>query len=263
MAHAQLACYRGGMVLLMALSLSMHASAQSLPVGVYISVSGGIAQPATDSLTRVAAESDGFNREEVRTVSRLGRSGAFDIGGGVVLRKRITIGAAFDRSSSERPADVTLSLTHPAFHPTLTATKVSDPLQRNDSALHVQFGYKVPTREPLSLTFFGGPSYFTTRQEALTGINWREPFNSATRSFSATIGQLETGTVHASAWGYNVGVDGGYFFSKHVGVGGMMRYGRATVDLENPLESMAKRRTVSDEAQAGGLRTAAGLRVRF
>jgi len=69
--------------------------------------------------------------------------------------------------------------------------------------------------------------------------------------------------VKASAWGYNVGVDAGFYPSAHVGFGGLMRYSRGTVDLENPLQTLIDDRTATDPLDAGGLRVSAGLRVRF
>jgi hypothetical protein len=82
--------------------------------------------------------------------------------------------------------------------------------------------------------------------------------------FDVVIVDPEIETLKDSAWGYHVGADVAYLFTKHIGVGGLIRYSRASADVENLLESA---RTGSSNTSAsldlGGLQVLAGVRIRF
>jgi hypothetical protein len=56
-------------------------------------------------------------------------------------------------------------------------------------------------------------------------------------------------------WGYNVGVDVSYYFAEHAGVGGLIRYAPAVLDLPTPGGTV--------EIEAGGLQAGGGVRFRF
>ena len=65
---------------------------------------------------------------------------------------------------------------------------------------------------------------------------------------------MTTSSESESGIGFNVGVDVGYYFSPAVGVGGMARFTRGTVDF-GAVEGSS--------ATVGGLMVGGGLRVRF
>ena len=44
---------------------------------------------------------------------------------------------------------------------------------------------------------------------------------------------------------------------------GLLRYSRATLDLENPPQSLVDDRTTTDPFKVGGVRVTGGVRVRF
>ena len=74
-------------------------------------------------------------------------------------------------------------------------------------------------------------------------------------------GRVESTTAFAtgqsnSTLGFNIGADIFYYFSDTVGIGWLIRYSRGTVGLPSCGGSML-------DIQAGGLQTAAGLRLRF
>ena len=74
---------------------------------------------------------------------------------------------------------------------------------------------------------------------------------------SVDIQRFEATAEEGSAWGVHAGVDVGYFFSRHVGVGGVVRVNRGTVTVDEPLSG--------EEADltAGHMTVGGGLRVRF
>ncbi len=235
----------------------------SPPVSVFVNANIGMAQPMPSALDSVATHVDGPDREEVGLRATMKRSPLFDLGGGVIIRNRWIVGMAFDRSAESAPADVNVTLQHPFSHPTLTASRATEDLDRVETGLHISAGYRIPITEAFSLSVFGGPSYLTRRQEVLSDIGVSEPFNTVTRTYSATIDSFETKAVRSSGWGYHVGADGSYFFSRHVGIGAQLRYARATFETENLLQSQVDERTAKDLVDAGGLRFAGGVRFRF
>jgi hypothetical protein len=232
-------------------------------VGGYVTAGVGIANPPVSNPTSVATDTDGLNTDQATTTFELPGARTFEFGGGVTFLGALTVGAAFEDSFSEQAGMVDLSLTHPLAHPVLRTSTTTGPLQHSEKATHIEIGYKFPRTGPFAIRVFGGPTHVSLRQEAVSRLAYDETFNPATRTFTPSITNLETEAVKASAWGYHAGVDGSYFFSKHVGVGGLLRYSRATVDLENPLQSLVDDRTATDPFKVGGLRVTGGVRVRF
>ena len=73
---------------------------------------------------------------------------------------------------------------------------------------------------------------------------------------SASFSGAETQTPSESTIGFNAGADVGYFFARHVGVGGVIRFSRGSVDFTS---SDGEALTLD----AGGAHVGAGLRLRF
>ena len=232
-------------------------------VSGFVNANIGLAQPMPDGLSSVASSLDDTGRNEVGLRSTMKRSPVVDLGGGVLFRNRWMLGASFDRSAESAPGDVSVTLDHPLFHPTLTASRLTEDLERIESGVHISAGYRFPITRTFALGVFGGPSYLTRRQQVLSDISVSEPFDRAARSYSVIINSYESETVRSSAWGYHLGADGSYFFSRYVGIGAQLRYTRATFDTENLLQSDVNERAVTDLVDAGGLRFAAGVRLRF
>ena len=232
-------------------------------VGGYVSAGAGLARPPVSNPTSVASDTDGLNTDTATTTFELPAARTVEFGGGVTFLGALTVGAAFEDSVSEQAGMVDLSLTHPLFHPVLRASKTTGPLQHSEKATHIEIGYKFPRTGPFAVRVFGGPTHVSLRQDAVSMLGYDETFNPVTRAWTASITDLETEPVKASAWGYHAGVDASYFFSKYVGVGGLVRYSRATVELENPLQSLVDDRTTTDPLKVGGLRVTGGVRVRF
>ena len=232
-------------------------------VGGYVSAGAGLARPPSGNPTSVATETDGVNTDQATTTFELPGARTFEFGGGVTFLGALTLGAAFEDSASDQAGMMDLSLTHPLFHPVLRASKTTGPLQHSEKATHIEIGYRFPRTGPFAIRVFGGPTHVSLRQDAVSKLGYDETFNPVTRTFTPSITDLEIEPVKASAWGYHAGVDASYFFSRHVGVGGLLRYSRATVDLENPLQSLVDDRTATDAFKVGGVRVTGGVRVRF
>jgi hypothetical protein len=107
--------------------------------------------------------------------------------------------------------------------------------------------YLVPISPKLLLMIFGGPSQFTVRQTVVTAVGFSESFPYDEAQFtSATVS-----TEEESKTGFNVGADVAYYFTRNLGVGGIVRFARASVTFS------------SGEVDAGGVIVGGGVRLRF
>ena len=97
-----------------------------------------------------------------------------------------------------------------------------------------------------------GPSWFNVNQDLVTDVAYTElyPYDAAAFS-SATVSRATKSKV-----GYNVSADVGLRLSRNVGVGGIVRFSRASLDLVAANATTAK-------VDAGGLQVGGGLRVFF
>ena len=234
------------------------------PVEVFVSLNAGLTQPATTTLSRSTVMVDPPDRNEVTTEMTAGSGPSFDVGGGLLLRRQFFVGVAGSRFSDAQPATVAISASHPQFHPTLTASGETEDLERSESRVDLQFGYVVPNTGKFQVLLFGGPSRFSVSQEMVADFQLSEVFDPGTRTFRLVgPSDFEITKEKASGWGYHLGVDAGYMFTPKVGVGALVKYSRATLDLGDPIESTIEDRTVTKEFDAGGLQVAGGIRFRF
>ncbi|MCH2253659.1 MAG: hypothetical protein MK365_10905, partial [Vicinamibacterales bacterium] len=89
-------------------------------------------------------------------------------------------------------------------------------------------------------------------QGLVTAVDFSESYPFEVASFA----EASTEEQSTSAVGFHVGADVGYFFSRYVGVGALVRFSGATVDLVSEDGG-----TISIDT--GGFHVAGGLRLRF
>ena len=229
----------------------------------YFNVDAGLASPSPSTLQLTARAVDGVDSAEFTGDYRFKRDRALNVGGGAFIGRRFGVGLAVSRYSNEQPAGATLVFNHPMFHPPLTAQFTTSPLERRETALHVQFSYRPVDTGRFTLTLFGGPSRIRVQQRLIEDLDATETFNPSAQTWSASIDDVDVKNESAAAWGAHVGADGSYFFSRYVGVGGLVRYSRATVSLADPIRSLIEDDEVTTDVKAGGVQLLGGLRVRF
>lgn len=227
-------------------------SAARRPDSVVISVSGGAQQSASDL-------SDHFSfakNQETQTVDvkyPMKPSGLVDIGASFRVWKGLAFGAAFSRASGSGSVEVTSSVPHPFFfNQPRIVTGTESGIQHAENGFHLQVQYIVPASDSVRVIVGGGPSWVNVEQEAVTDLTVTESYPFDTAAFGGAV----TKTTKASAMGYNAGVDVTWMFARSIGVGGLVRYTRADVDLEP-----AAGRTLG--MKAGGVQGAAGIRFVF
>jgi hypothetical protein len=176
---------------------------------------------------------------------------AFDASGSYVVWRQLAVGVGLTLFSTSTTTAIDAQVPHPFFFSqprTVTGEFEGD---RGETAVHIQAKWIVPVNNKVLVTIFGGPSFFKVEQDIVNDFEYSEsyPFDTATFSRAITASQSE------SAVGVNVGGDVAYFFSPNVGVGGMVQYSGATVEMTVP--------SGTTDVKAGGLQVGGGLRLRF
>jgi Outer membrane protein beta-barrel domain len=233
------------------LALPVPAAAQASP-RFWIGVNGGYQPTTTEFDDRFSFE---LYRETAttRVTYPVDAGFLFDVGGGVGLWRGLGAGVAVSRFARDGSVSTSSSLPHPLFlQQNRELTGDADGLRREELGVHVQAQYQLPPIGRLQVTVMGGPSVFQVRQSMVTEVNYTEeyPYD------SATFTGVDSRTVETSATGFNVGVDVRWMFTRNVGAGGLVRFTRATADLDAP-----GNRTIS--VDTGGTQIGAGVRFAF
>ena len=227
------------------------ASAQSGHHG-FITVSGGI-HTGGQSLS-IHREFE-VNQESASYDATHPFASGVLVDGGVGFRiwKDLGAGVSVSRFTSSTPATVEARIPHPfQFGSLREFNGESFGAERTETGVHVQMLYHLPLTGRLRAVVFGGPSYLMTAQELVSAVHYDESYPYDTATFRSADVARATG----SALGLNAGVDAFWMFTKMFGTGGLVRFTRASIDLDAP----AGQRVAFD---AGGVHAAAGLRFFF
>ncbi len=91
----------------------------------------------------------------------------------------------------------------------------------------------------------------------VSGIHYNQVANPVFPINSVAITTFDSQEVSGSAWGFNAGVDVGWFFDRYVGVGGLLRFNKGTVSLTDPFSGTGV------DLKAGHVVFGGGVRFRF
>src|SRR5581483_10594755 len=94
-------------------------------------------------------------------------------------------------------------------------------LAHTETGVHLQAVYFFPITDKIDVSAFIGPSFIHVKQDLVSA---------AIPTGTQTV-NLSTGSETGTAKGFNIGIDGNYFFTKLVGAGFFMRYAGGSVDL--------------------------------
>lgn len=239
------------MLLLVAISSAASAQTKAGSRG-YISLNA-ISQPANPAL------SDHFEFDqnvETATVdvgypSKAG-FGA-DGGAGIRLWKQIGIGLSASYVSSTGSANIDASIPHPfVFGQPRAISGTEGSVTRSETAAHIQVLYFLPTQGKLRLVIGAGPSMTSLTQAVVTEVHYSETYPYDTATFT----RATTKDAKGSAVGFNIGADVQWMFNRSFGIGGVVRFTRAQVDLD-----IATGRTL--QVDTGGVQAGGGLRIGF
>ena len=245
--------------------LNSTSAAAQPEIRAFVSVNGGL-QALTRNFSQDVVFSQSGNvyrevlsgaaaQEQARFESSyVFRTGMlFDVNGGIHVGRYLGVGVGVSRFDQSDPARVSAQAPHPLFFDRdRSIAGMSSPLTRSETAIHLQARVMIPVTESITATAFGGPTVFNVVQQLVTDVRFTHDYPYDTARFSSAVHTRESG----STTGFNLGADVAYYFSSNVGIGWLVRYSRATVELPSAGNDTLDIRT-------GGLHTAGGLRLRF
>ncbi len=172
--------------------------------------------------------------------------------GGFRLFRSFAIGAGVTGFWSTRPAEVTASLPHPFyFNRPRSGDGAAADLKRDETMVAIEASWIVRLSPRMELQLFGGPAFFSVKADMPTNVRFTESYPYDTASVSG----VETTNASDSAAGFTVGADVAYMFNPSVGVGGHLRFSRASASLASGSAATA--------VDLGGVQAGGGLRFRF
>ena len=217
-----------------------------------ISINFG-AQPSASTFS-ATTDTPVYQQTATLTTSYGVPSGQF-FDGGVILRVSGGFGIDVAASSFTRSqtASTSGSIPHPLlFNRPRPISGTSSPLERNEITGYIGAAY-VLSEGRVDLAVSGGPAFFTVNQDLVANVTYAEAAPFDTVAFTGAVATKAT----ATRIGFDASVDVGIKLSKYVGVGGIVRYSRASMTF--PLADTA----AGVHADAGGTQAGGGLRLYF
>lgn len=195
----------------------------------------------------------------------------FDVGGGVWITDRLGVGVSGGRASREYEVPVFITVPSPSRpNAAATARAVTPLFDRVETEVHVSAAWALVSRDRVRLRVFAGPTFFKYSDVLTYGLESNQ--TTAGGGNVVTIRSVDAQPFSANTLGFHLGLDGGYFFTDHIGVGAMARLSRGSVDLDEPepappttplSTSFVPTQTGDGSVGVGGLVLGVGLRLRF
>ena len=219
----------------------------------YLSANG-IFQTATPSFTQTQAWTYFAEPASVTIEYPGGSAVGLDVAGGWRIWRNLAIGAGLAVVSRPSTTVVSGSIPNPLYANRPTTLSGGFNANHGETAINVQASWTMPLGRKMALMVFGGPSFVNVTQAIVQaegiGASIAYPFD------NGTITSANTTNESGMAFGFSAGADFTYFLSPTLGVGGIVRYARASVDF--PVTGQP-----SVPVTAGGLQVGGGLRVFF
>ncbi len=240
------------LVLSLAGVLASPAQAQGSAPRVVIDVSGGVQGSGPAVSDRLEFESNVETASiDVRYPS--GSSTMLTGGLGVRVWKQLGLGVSVSNATRSGSADIDGRIPHPFFFgQPRTLTGSSSGIERTETAAHLQVLVAVPVSRRFVLTLSGGPTLMRLEQSLVAEVRYDDTYPFDAVKFTST----RTERKKASAAGVNAGADLRWMLTRALGVGALVRYASANVDL-----GVTGGQTL--RIRAGGVQAGAGLRVVF
>lgn len=220
---------------------------------LFVDVNGGL---HASTLTFSDSRTDPFFQETASwTADYAVESGpAFTVNGGVRLWGPLVARVGYSRFAGSNVAAIAGAVPHPFFFDRdRQIAGESRALKQEEQAIHLGALWLVPLRNRLELGVFGGPSLFRVRRDLIEDVRYSDSYPYDSAEFDGSLVE----TVEDNRLGFHVGADVSYFFTRTLGVGTVLRFSRARLDLASP----ATGRAVSIDA--GGFQAGAGIRLRL
>lgn len=224
----------------------------------WIDVNFGIAAAAEDSY---ATALDTVLFGETATFAAaysFPRGASFDVGGGYLFTPVFGVGISLQGTAHEEVPGLSIRIPHPTFFGAhaVDSTIGDTSLARAEGSVHLQAVIvATPNSDRVKVRLFGGPSYFRVTQETVDFIGYNHVFQIFGPGNAVDISTFDFSEAEGTGWGFHGGADVGVFFTRVVGVGGFVRFSRATVELADFSGAY--------DVTAGGFQAGGGLRLKF
>ena len=176
----------------------------------------------------------------------------FGARGGIRVWKGLAIGGGVAVFRQTGNAQVSARLPHPFYlNDHREGTITLGGFDRRETLVALEASWIVQAGSRTDVMVFGGPAFFTASRTVAGEVRYTEsyPYD------EISITDAERRSESASATGFTVGADVSYRFSRTVGVGGLVRYARASASFGSGSETAA--------VDLGGLQASGGIRFRF
>ena len=191
------------------------------------------------------------------------RQPTIHVAAGVSVWRNLGIRFGFSQFTRTDDMQLSVSIPHPFFFDRHRRFSQPSTLVQRERSVDVHARWMAHQSERVTLSVFGGPTVYRARIDA-AGVQTREEEYSF--EDSPVIGivafQRRPTTV-----GYGVGADLAVFFSRHVGVGWLVRYNRASSTIATAddgfFATVLEQRGIMTDIRFGGANVAGGLRFRF
>ncbi len=171
----------------------------------------------------------------------------------VHVHGRFGVGVAISYAKAKADGQVQAQIPSPFYFNQLrTVSGTASALQRTEVGTHIQALYLLPVNDRFDVMLSGGPSIIYVEQDLVSSVNFTESYPYDT----ATYASAGLARVKKSGFGFNVGADFTWRLTRTIGVGGLVRFTRASVAL--PLSGQP-----SVTVQAGGIQAGGGIRFMF
>ncbi len=177
----------------------------------------------------------------------------FEVGGGGRVWRDLFIGGTYSRVHDSASASITGQVPHPFFfnQPRAISGDSGD-VSHDENGYHISAYWVAAINRRLEVTVFGGPTIIDVSREMVNDVEFTETYPYDTAEFkSATVEKTSK-----TGFGAHGGASVSYLVTREVGVGGSVRYSRASVDLPTPSGG-------SVSIDGGGLQVAGTVTVRF
>lgn len=214
---------------------------------------------ASQGGNRRVTDSFGFRAydEDARLESThvIGGAGMIDVGGSLRLWRGLSVGASYAQLATSDRTTLTGMVPHPLRHGAFRDLPAQElAFSHRQRVTHAFLAWRIPILERIEASFFAGPSLYNVSQGVVSNVTVREaggpPFE------TVRVDLVQTGEHARNAVGGHVGVDVAYMPTRHFGVGLVVRYATATVDLPGA-------RTGRLLLPVGGAEVGGGFRFRF
>jgi hypothetical protein len=188
----------------------------------------------------------------VETRYKVPTGALFDGGAAVRLFGNFGVGVSVSLASNTSDIEIAARIPHPLLVGAHRDVEGAVAARHSERGIHVQAVYVVPATEHVYFGFSGGPSHFNVEQRVARTVTVSEsyPFD------TATFARADLETLQDTGWGFNASVDLRWMFRRNLGIGGLLRYSKATISLA-PAGREAR------DIDVGGVHAGIGARIAF